>query len=41
MERHLYIEHLHSPFSIHLVGDTPYVANTANIMRYGSGANCG
>ena len=33
-ERHVYIEHLHSPFGIQLVGDTLYVANTGNIMKY-------
>jgi len=33
-EQHVYIEHLHSPFGIQLVGDTLYVANTDNIMKY-------
>ena len=33
-EQHVYIEHLHSPFGIQLVGDTLYVANTGNIMKY-------
>ena len=33
-EQHVYIEKLHSPFGIALVGDTLYVANTGNIMKY-------
>jgi glucose/arabinose dehydrogenase len=33
-EQHVYIEHLHSPFGIQLVGDTLYIANTGNIMKY-------
>lgn len=33
-EQHVYIEKLHSPFGIELVGDTLYVANTGNIMKY-------
>jgi len=33
-EQHVYIEQLHSPFGIQLVGDTLYVANTGNIMKY-------
>lgn len=33
-EQYVYIEHLHSPFGIQLVGDTLYVANTGNIMKY-------
>ncbi len=33
-EQHVYIEHLHSPFGIQLVGDTLFVANTGNIMKY-------
>jgi glucose/arabinose dehydrogenase len=33
-EQHVYIEKLHSPFGIQLVGDTLYVANTDNIMKY-------
>jgi glucose/arabinose dehydrogenase len=33
-EQHVYIENLHSPFGIQLVGDTLYVANTGNIMKY-------
>jgi len=33
-EQHVYIDKLHSPFGIALVGDTLYVANTGNIMKY-------
>jgi glucose/arabinose dehydrogenase len=33
-EQHVYIENLHSPFGIQLVGDTLYIANTGNIMKY-------
>jgi glucose/arabinose dehydrogenase len=33
-EQHVYIENLRSPFGIQLVGDTLYVANTGNIMKY-------
>jgi len=33
-EQYVYIEYLHSPFGIQLVGDTLYVANTGNIMKY-------
>jgi glucose/arabinose dehydrogenase len=33
-EQHVYIENLHSPFGMQLVGDTLYVANTGNIMKY-------
>jgi len=33
-EQFVYIEKLHSPFGIQLVGDTLYVANTGNIMKY-------
>jgi glucose/arabinose dehydrogenase len=33
-DKYVYIEHLHSPFGIQLVGDTLYVANTGNIMKY-------
>lgn len=33
-EKYVYIEKLHSPFGIQLVGDTLYVANTGNIMKY-------
>jgi len=33
-KQHVYIENLHSPFGIQLVGDTLFVANTGNIMKY-------
>lgn len=33
-EKHIFLENLHSPFGIQLVGDTLYVANTDNIMKY-------
>jgi glucose/arabinose dehydrogenase len=33
-DKYVYIEHLHSPFGIQLIGDTLYVANTGNIMKY-------
>lgn len=33
-EQHVYIEHLHSPFGVQLIGDTLFVANTDNIMKY-------
>jgi glucose/arabinose dehydrogenase len=33
-EQHVYIEKLHSPFGIQLIGDTLFVANTGNIMKY-------
>ncbi|WP_073664076.1 PQQ-dependent sugar dehydrogenase [Pseudomonas aeruginosa] len=33
-EKHLFIENLHSPFGVQLIGDTLYVANTDNIMKY-------
>lgn len=33
-EQHVYIEHLHSPFGVQLIGDTLYVANTDNIIKY-------
>lgn len=32
--KHLFIENLHSPFGVQLVGDTLYVANTDAIMKY-------
>ncbi|WP_295555629.1 PQQ-dependent sugar dehydrogenase [uncultured Stenotrophomonas sp.] len=32
--QHVYIEGLHSPFGIQLIGDTLYVANTGNIVQY-------
>jgi glucose/arabinose dehydrogenase len=33
-EQHVYIDKLHSPFGIQLVGDTLYIANTGNILKY-------
>jgi glucose/arabinose dehydrogenase len=33
-EQYVYIDKLHSPFGIQLVGDTLFVANTGNIMKY-------
>jgi glucose/arabinose dehydrogenase len=33
-EHFIFIDKLHSPFGIQLVGDTLYVANTGNIMKY-------
>ncbi len=33
-DKYVYIDKLHSPFGIQLVGDTLYVANTGNIMKY-------
>ncbi|ARJ42464.1 L-sorbosone dehydrogenase [Pantoea alhagi] len=33
-EKHVFLEGLHSPFGVQLVGDTLYVANADNIMRY-------
>ncbi|WEF26637.1 sorbosone dehydrogenase family protein [Klebsiella aerogenes] len=33
-EKHIFLEHLHSPFGVQLIGDNLYVANTGNIMRY-------
>ncbi len=33
-EKHIFLEHLDSPFGVQLVGDYLYVANTGNIMRY-------
>jgi glucose/arabinose dehydrogenase len=33
-DQYVYIENLHSPFGIQLVGDTLFVANTGNIMKY-------
>jgi glucose/arabinose dehydrogenase len=39
-EKHVFIEHLHSPFGMQLIGDSLYVANTDAIMKfpYESGA---
>ncbi|MHA4899817.1 hypothetical protein, partial [Enterococcus faecium] len=31
-EKHVFIEHLHSPFGVQLIGDTLYVANTDSIV---------
>jgi len=33
-EKHVFLENLHSPFGVQLIGDNLYVANTDNIMRY-------
>jgi glucose/arabinose dehydrogenase len=33
-EQHVYIENLHSPFGVQLVGDTLFVANSGNILKY-------
>lgn len=33
-QQFVYIDKLHSPFGIQLVGDTLYVSNTGNIMKY-------
>jgi len=33
-EKHLFLEHLHSPFGVQLIGDTLYVANTDAILRF-------
>ncbi|WP_454005936.1 PQQ-dependent sugar dehydrogenase [Alcaligenes sp. Marseille-Q7550] len=33
-EKHVFIENLHSPFGVQLIGDALYVANTDNIMKY-------
>lgn len=33
-EKHVFLENLFSPFGVQLVGDTLYVANADNIMRY-------
>jgi glucose/arabinose dehydrogenase len=40
-EKHTYIEHLHSPFGVQLIGNTLYVANTDAILTfpYTEGAN--
>jgi glucose/arabinose dehydrogenase len=32
--KHVFIENLHSPFGVQLIGDTLYVANTDAIMKY-------
>jgi len=33
-EKHPFLEHLDSPFGVQLIGNTLYVANTGNIMKY-------
>src|SRR5690606_23895728 len=33
-EKHTFLENLDSPFGVQLIGDTLYVANTGNIMKY-------
>ncbi|MFK3707734.1 glucose/arabinose dehydrogenase [Raoultella sp. BIGb0138] len=33
-EKHLFLQHLHSPFGVQLIGDNLYVANTDSIMRF-------
>ena len=33
-EKHVFIEHLHSPFGMQLIGDTLYVANTDAILKF-------
>lgn len=33
-ERHVFIEHLHSPFGMQLIGDTLYVADTDAILKF-------
>lgn len=33
-EKHVFIEHLHSPFGVQLIGDTLYVANTDSIVQF-------
>ena len=33
-EKHVFIEHLHSPFGIQLIGDSLYVANTDAIVKF-------
>lgn len=33
-QQHVFIENLHSPFGIQLIGDTLYVANTDSIYKY-------
>lgn len=33
-EKHVFLENLDSPFGVQLIGDTLYVANTNNIMKY-------
>lgn len=33
-EKHVFIERLHSPFGVQLIGDTLYVANTGAILKF-------
>ncbi|SAK93964.1 glucose/sorbosone dehydrogenase-like protein [Caballeronia temeraria] len=33
-EQHVFIDHLHSPFGVQLIGDTLYVANTDAIVKF-------
>jgi len=33
-EKHVFIEHLHSPFGVQLIGDSLYVANTDAIVKF-------
>lgn len=33
-EKHVFIEHLHSPFGVQLIGDSLYVANTDGIVKF-------
>ena len=33
-EKHLFLQHLNSPFGVQLIGNTLYVADAGNIMRY-------
>jgi len=33
-EKHVFVEHLHSPFGVQLIGDWLYVANTDNIVKF-------
>lgn len=33
-EQHVFLEHLHSPFGVQLIGQTLYVADTDKVMKY-------
>ena len=33
-EKHVFVEHLHSPFGVQLIGDSLYVANTDAILQF-------
>ena len=33
-EKHIFVEHLHSPFGVQLIGESLYVANTDAIMKF-------